>query len=489
MHLARFLLIGVVATASSVAGCASRPINQPITHVDAESGYRASVRLPKQHNDPNTLLLLAFSGGGTRAAAFSYGVLEELRRTKVVVDGKQHTLLDEVDLITGVSGGSFTALSYALYGDKLFSEYETRFLKRDVEGALIDRLINPLYWPKLIGGSYGRSELAADYYDEILFQGATFADLRDKPTPTAVAGGTDLTNGARFEFSQTNFDLLCSDLDKVHLARAAAASSAVPVVLSPVTFNNYAGRCDYKYPAWLMDVVERGKDSEASRRLLQRYQELQDFRNSKDHPYIHLVDGGLADNLGVRAILEAMGEFETNAAFREAFHLQLASVARRRVVLIVVNSLAVPRTNWDKSESPPGMASQLLKSSGVPMARYTAESIDLMKDMVYRWQTERELKILQARLAGESEAQAEARISKIDVFAINIGFEQIADPKERNHFMSLPTSFVLKPEQVDQLRAVAATLLHQSEEYRRLLKDLGAELPKEDSADSRASAK
>jgi len=358
-----------------------------------------------------------------------------------------------------------------------------------VEGALIDRLINPLYWPKLIGGSYGRSELAADYYDEILFQGATFADLRDKPTPTAVAGGTDLTNGARFEFSQTNFDLLCSDLDKVHLARAAAASSAVPVVLSPVTFNNYAGRCDYKYPAWLMDVVERGKDSEASRRLLQRYQELQDFRNSKDHPYIHLVDGGLADNLGVRAILEAMGEFETNAAFREAFHLQLASVARRRVVLIVVNSLAVPRTNWDKSESPPGMASQLLKSSGVPMARYTAESIDLMKDMVYRWQTERELKILQARLAGESEAQAEARISKIDVFAINIGFEQIADPKERNHFMSLPTSFVLKPEQVDQLRAVAATLLHQSEEYRRLLKDLGAELPKEDSADSRASAK
>ena len=51
------------------------------------------------------------------------------------------------------------------------------------------------------------------------------------------------------------------------------------------------------------------------------------------------------------------------------------------------------------------MASQLLKSSGVPMSRYTAESIDLMKDLVYRWQTQRELQILQARLAGESEAQ------------------------------------------------------------------------------------
>ena len=488
MYVFTPLLIGAVATAS-IAGCASRPINQPISHVDTESGYRASVRLPKLNNDPNTLFLLAFSGGGTRAAAFSYGVLEELRRTVVVAGGEHRTLLDEVDLIAGVSGGSFTALSYALYGDKLFSEYETRFLKRDVEGALIDRLINPFYWPKLIGGSYGRSELAADYYDEILFQGATFADLRDKPTPMAVAGGTDLTNGARLEFSQTNFDLLCSDLDKVHLARAAAASSAVPVVLSPVTLNNYAGSCGYEYPAWLKDLTDKNSDNVPAMRLLQRYHDLQEFRNSKEHPYIHLVDGGLADNLGVRAILEAMEEFETNAAFREAFHLQLASGERHRVVLIVVNSLAVPKTNWDKSESPPGLASQLLKSSGVPMSRYTAESIDLMKDLVYRWQTERELKILQARLAGESEAQADALVPKIDVYGINIGFEQIADPVERNYFMSLPTSFVLKPEEVDRLRAIAARLLHQSEEYQRLLKALGAEPPKEGAADSRTSEK
>jgi len=488
MYVFTPLLIGAVA-AASIAGCASRPINQPISHVDTESGYRASVRLPKLNNDPNTLFLLAFSGGGTRAAAFSYGVLEELRRTVLLAGGEHRTLLDEVDLIAGVSGGSFTALSYALYGDKLFSEYETRFLKRDVEGALIDRLINPFYWPKLIGGSYGRSELAADYYDEILFQGATFADLRDKPTPMAVAGGTDLTNGARLEFSQTNFDLLCSDLDKVHLARAAAASSAVPVVLSPVTLNNYAGSCGYEYPAWLKDLTDKNSDNVPAMRLLQRYHDLQEFRNSKEHPYIHLVDGGLADNLGVRAILEAMEEFETNAAFREAFHLQLTSGERHRVVLIVVNSLAVPKTNWDKSESPPGLASQLLKSSGVPMSRYTAESIDLMKDLVYRWQTERELKILQARLAGESEAQADALVPKIDVYGINIGFEQIADPVERNYFMSLPTSFALKPEEVDRLRAIAARLLHQSEEYQRLLKALGAELPKEGAADSRTSEK
>src|SRR5690606_1361574 len=134
----------------------------------------------RKNNDLTTLMILSFSGGGTRAAAFSYGMLEELRRTEIVVQGEHRRLIGEVDIITGVSGGSFTALAYALYGERLFSEYETRFLKRDVEGALIARMINPFNWWKFIGGSAGRSELAAEYYDEILFEGATFADLLDK---------------------------------------------------------------------------------------------------------------------------------------------------------------------------------------------------------------------------------------------------------------------------------------------------------------------
>jgi NTE family protein len=62
------------------------------------------------------LLILAFSGGGTRAAAFAYGVLEELAATPVVLGGRPRRLLDEVDLISAVSGGSFTAAYYGLYG-------------------------------------------------------------------------------------------------------------------------------------------------------------------------------------------------------------------------------------------------------------------------------------------------------------------------------------------------------------------------------------
>ncbi|HET7837745.1 MAG TPA: patatin-like phospholipase family protein, partial [Variovorax sp.] len=205
-----------------LAGCnALAPVNPPIAKVDFDSGYRVNRMLKRQHegvtNDPHTVFMLTFSGGGTRAAAFSYGVLEELRRTDVMVGGVQRNLLQEVDAISGVSGGSFTALAYALYGDRLFTEYEPRFLKRDVQGTLTWRALNPLNWFSLGSGLYGRSELAADYYDEILFNGATFADLLKLPTPVTAVTGTDLSTGARFQFSQEQFDLICSDLGTVRL--------------------------------------------------------------------------------------------------------------------------------------------------------------------------------------------------------------------------------------------------------------------------------
>src|SRR5262249_31606400 len=145
-----------------------------------------------------------------------------------------HTLLDEVKVVTGVSGGAFTALSFALYGDALFADYDRRFLKRDVQGNLLGRLANPFYWPPLASPGYTRTELAADYYDEILFGGATFADLaKKKGNPFASVSGVEIGSNARLTFNQNTFDILCSDLAGIRLARAAAASSAVPVVFAP----------------------------------------------------------------------------------------------------------------------------------------------------------------------------------------------------------------------------------------------------------------
>ncbi|MGJ7512607.1 patatin-like phospholipase family protein [Variovorax sp. GT1P44] len=131
-----------------LVGCANRPINPPIQQADASSGYRFETR-QAQVKDKDALVILAFSGGGTRAAAFSYGVLEYLRRTEIVTPKGRGRLIGQVDIITGVSGGSFTALAYGLYGDRLFDDYEQRFLKRDVQGAIVSRSLNPGNWARL----------------------------------------------------------------------------------------------------------------------------------------------------------------------------------------------------------------------------------------------------------------------------------------------------------------------------------------------------
>ena len=453
-----------------LAGCASRPINEPIAQVDPKAGYRPYLLVPKrQNNDLHTWFVLSFSGGGTRAAAFSYGVLEELRRTEVIVNGEQRRLVDEVDVITGVSGGSFTALAYALYGDRLFSEYEERFLKRDVQGALIGRSLNPFNWWKFVGGSAGRSELAAEYYDEILFEDATFGDLLLKQGPVAIATGTDLSTGARLAFFQNDFDLLCSDLNTVHLSRAAATSSAVPIVLSPVTFNNYGGTCGFQYPAWVQAVADPETRVRPSGRALQRYQDMQNFQNSEERPYIHLVDGGVSDNIGVRGVLETIQELAASAAFRG----EVGFGVIERVVLIVVNSHSSPSTDWDRKESPPGFVSQLLQSSGVPIERYSYETIETMKDLAEIWKWRRELLVADKRFAGASEAKAEASVPKITLDVIDVSFDAIIDPAERAYFMELPTSFVLPEEDIDRLVEVAGQLMRQSAEYESIVRDMG----------------
>ena len=122
-----------------------------------------------------------------------------------------------------------------------------------------------------------------------------------------IASATDIASGTRFLFHRTLFDLICSDLDVVRLSRAAAASSAVPVVLSPVTFNNYGGTCGFALPGWLKPFVDSANPPRPAARTIASIKEAeQAFGNGRDRPYLHLVDGGVADNVAMRGVLDAL---------------------------------------------------------------------------------------------------------------------------------------------------------------------------------------
>jgi NTE family protein len=460
----------LLAALLGLAGCATRPVNPPLERADPTAGYRYQTR---EHlfRDHQNLIVLAFSGGGTRAAAFSYGVLEALRDVKVVnPEGDSFRLLDEVGVIAGVSGGSFTALAYGLYGDELFGQYEQRFLKRDVEGELLGRLVNPRYWGSLWSTGWGRSELAAELYDEILFDGATFADLQRRSGPMIVATATDVSSGARFYYTQALFDILCSDLGGVRLSRAAASSSAVPVVLSPVTINNYGGSCGYREPPWLGLIANPAHPVRPAARALQQLADMRKYEDSRERPYIHLVDGGIADNLAMRGVLDVIDESE---ALRLIGHSSPIDNLRR-IVVIVVNSLSTPKTDWDRQVSAPGTFDVLMQATGVPIDHYSYETIELLRDTAARWKMLRAIRDSGAITDKASPALIDVmRVPDAEIYVIDVSFAGVRSPEEREYLNAQPTSFALPAEAVDRLRAAAAGIVLDSAEFHRFLRDAG----------------
>jgi NTE family protein len=469
----RFLWATACAALLGLGGCASRPVNPPITQVDPNGGYTFQTR-QKHFKSQDTLVVLAFSGGGTRAAAFSYGVLEFLRRTEVVApNGAKLRLIDAVNMITGVSGGSFTALAYGLYGEKLFADYEQRFLKRDVQGELIARAFSPKYWPDYIGGSAGRSELAANYYDEILFNGATFGDLHRGDGPYIVASATDISTGGRLPFNQSVFNLLCSDLNAVRLSRAAAASSAVPVVLSTVTFDNYGGSCNFDVPPWVKLFTQSADPPRPAARAIRELNEARALADGVNRPYVHLVDGGISDNLGMRGVLDALQLLE--ALHAAGIPTPLDHV--KRIVVIVVNSLSTPPTTWDVSNQGPGVVDVLLKSTGAPIDHYSYEAVELLKDIAARWESARRLRdVAGCDVNKDAPVCAAIRVPQAKIYAIDVSFPALQDKAEFDYLNQQPTTFVLPPEAVDRLRAAAGTIITASPEFQRMLKDAGVKV-------------
>src|SRR5690606_17467398 len=123
------------------------------------------------------LVFLAFSGGGKRSSAFAYGALKGLRDFEIELDGRKRRLLDEVDSISAVSGGSFPAAYYGLHRDRIFTDFEADFLKRDVEAYIWGIYLLPWNWEWWLNPFYGTNDEMAQIYDDLMFHGATYRDL------------------------------------------------------------------------------------------------------------------------------------------------------------------------------------------------------------------------------------------------------------------------------------------------------------------------
>jgi NTE family protein len=243
-----------------------------ICHADSYTNIRPSTSPPNQNirdlkdldnkikrgSNKDVLLLLAISGGGSRAAYFGASVMLALQREGI---------LDHVDVISAVSGGNLPAAYYAISNDTEWNETKVKeIMGDDIKKAAKSKY----YWHVINPYAHGtRSDIMAEVFDEKIFQKKKFKDVNPE-RPYLIINATvgtednnDYSLGDVFAFTSEDFKKLDSNIYEYSIASAIMASSAYP------------GAFDYVL--------------------------LRDW-TKKDQEFLHLFDGGNADNLGLEKV-------------------------------------------------------------------------------------------------------------------------------------------------------------------------------------------
>ncbi len=461
---------------ASLAGCAAAHIeNEPL-----KAGFvNAERRVIDLKTPDQPLTLVAISGGGSRAAALGWAVLSDLAQFKYTTSSETHNLADDIDVVSSVSGGSVIAAQFALTGSAGLGEFETKFLVPDNTPSLIFEAVNPLNLIRWAVTGHSRTDAVEAMLDRELFGQKAFVALNQPGRPYLILNATDMAAGAVFSFTPSYFDDICSDLDEEHISAGVAASSAVPIVLSPVALKDFASPdCrDTAIPTWIADERTAAAAPYINLENVKRARDANDLRHGPgtlaDVRYLYLLDGGLTDNLAVHGLLEAISSPYAPAIVggKEQDGTRPRSVLRainnggiKKLVVLVINARADPDTGLENSAARPGILKMIGAVTSVPIDS-TTTSVDS--------QLEELLSELNAAGGGGA---GNAAFAALRVYNIHIDFDQLreSDQKEnelRKKAKAIPTLWSISRDNLDVIKQVAKTLLFGQPCFQRLLLD------------------
>ena len=243
-------------------------------------------------------------------------------------------------------------------------------------------------------------------------------------------------------------------MSQLPIAYASAASAALPLVLSPITFTSYAGNCGYEPPPWMLKA---SKSANLFQR--QRAKELLSYLDAEKRPQVHLLDGGLSDNVALRGILEGVGVVGgLEAIFKSAGVEQV-----KKIVILSVNAETSPDVKEYRSDEVPVFSRAFSSMVDIPINRYSADSLLLMRFAVEKWRQE-----IRNRPPGMKGVLA----PDAEIYFIDASLGRVDDPVEQEYLMKIPTTLYLTDEQIDRLLTAASRLIYKDPEFQRLMTDL-----------------
>ncbi len=427
----------VIVLALLLAECAAtfnEPINLPVA---SNTDIVPALTPPDVAGD--TVVALAFSGGGTRAAAFAYGAMRGLDRLPAKGRG---TYFDRVIFISGVSGGSVAAGYFGLKGRAALDDFRERFLLRNAEEEL-STSISVVNLARGFGGGVNDASRFAGWLDQNLYGGATLADLYQPGKPIIWLNASDLYNRTPFLFSPVTFEALCSDPRKYPISQAVAASAAVPVAFVPIVLASFSGSCSAPLPPWVDRVLA---DRNAGAQVRAFAQALKRYRDPEQIRFVKLADGGITDNFGLSGVTIA----------REAAGLPYAPLTRERavrlrhLVFVEVNSGLAPQGEWSQTVQGPSGKEMIGALTDTAINSAVRSGFDAFRLTVKNWEdaTRKWRCGLSRADAGKLGATGDWRCSNISFDVVEISFAQM-EPARAARLDQVPTSFHLPEEDVD----------------------------------------
>jgi NTE family protein len=451
------VLIGVITS-----GCAitiqNTPRNAPLEIGNVEKRIRGPANVVDE-----AIVALSFSGGGLRASAYAFGVLDGLE----AMPGRTgRTLLDDLTFITSVSGGSITAAYYGLHGKPSLENFRERVLLRDGEAALRFSLWNPANIARLFAGGLNDRENLRAWLNDDVFKDATFADLFRRGKPDIWINATNVYHRLAFPFHERAFDALCSDLSQFPIAEAVYASMAVPIFFAPAVLEKHPESCRAPLPPWVNDALTSSKYPLAMKAIARA---VTDFRSLDRGRYIKLIDGGVTDNFGLASIFQsrlALGTPYGPLTERDAVQV-------RRMLFVVVDAGQSPQGDWNRTVSGPNGIDLASAAIDTALDANTRTSYDAFVPMLRAWQddiiryrcglTKVEIKSLGGK---ENFKCDDVKFTVTRVSFDDLGVERAAK------LAAIPTRLKLPTEQVDQLIAAGRDSIQQSEIVKAFQRDL-----------------
>ena len=412
--------------------------------------------------DDDLLLALSFSGGGTRAAAFSFGVLTELDRIRSS-SNQTKSLLDRVDFVSGVSGGSVTAAYFGLKRREALVDFRERFLLRNAEEDLRTR-VSLVNLSRALGGGVNDVQFT-EWLDQNLFDGARYEAFREERRPRVWINASDIFNRTPFVFGKTSFDALCSDLNAFRISEAVSASAAVPLAFAPIVLQTFPGGCTTPLPPWL----ERARNNPTAQPLLRSFAEAMERYRDGSMKFVKLLDGGLVDNFGLTGF--SLGLLAAQHPYEPMTERQAVRV--KRIMFVVADAgRGVSGDFVQTVEGPTGtqlvsaVADTAINSS--TRLSYAAFSA-LLTDWVAR------VKSWRCGLSAANRAKLAVsegwRCNDLSLYIDLISFGQLGEPRT-SQLNAIPTRFSLPAQDIDLLVTSGAEALRRSSTFQAFRRGL-----------------